>query len=83
LESEELTEIAWLAKLKSSVCKRCYFEVYALLDLEPVQGFECRRDMGKFASTSDSTGHVVLNCLELMDVIGWKVEVEGVAVVEL
>ena len=43
---------------------------------------ECGCDVVKFAFGCYCTGHVVLDNLEFVDMIGWKVKVQGVTVVK-
>jgi hypothetical protein len=43
---------------------------------------ECGCDAVKFAFAGYCTGCVVLDDLKFVDMVGWKVKVEGVAVVE-
>jgi len=43
---------------------------------------ECGCDVVEFSFAGDCAGHVILDDLEFVNVVGWKVEIEGVTVVK-
>jgi len=67
---------------KNFVGKRKKFIFTAFVDLKPVERFENGSDMLGFRSLNNSTSKRVLNLLELVKAIVWKVVMKRVTVVE-
>ena len=64
--------------MKNFVGKRKKFIFNAFVDLKPVERFENRSDMLGFMSLNNSTSKSVLNLLEPVKLIVWKVVIEKV-----
>ncbi len=68
--------------LKEGVRDGTEFVVDALRDFEPVKGTEVGSDVVVFWDFADDTGEAVLDVLKASYLIGRKVEIEGVTVIE-
>ena len=68
--------------LKEGVGDGTEFVVNALRDFEPVKGTEVGSDVVVFWDFADDTGKTVLDVLKACYLIGRKVEIEGVTVIE-
>ena len=68
--------------LKEGIGDGTEFVMDTLRYFEPVEGTEVRSDMMVFWDFTDNTGKVILDMLKAGYLIGGKVKVEGVAVIE-
>jgi len=68
--------------LKEGIGDGTEFVMDALRYFEPVEGTEVRSDVMVFWDFTDDTGKVILDMLKAGYLIGGKVKIEGVAVIE-
>jgi len=82
LNRDQIVKIARLTGCKNFVGKRKKFIFNAFVDVKPVERFENRSDMCGFRSLNNSTSKRVLNLLEPVKLIVWKVVIQRVTVIE-
>jgi len=78
LNRDQTVKIARLTGCKNFVGKRKKFIFNAFVDLKPVERFDNESDMWGFRSLNNSTSKRVLDLLEPVKLIIWKVVVERV-----
>jgi len=82
LNRDQIVEIFRLTGCKNFVGKRKKFIFNAFVDLKPVERFENGSDMRGFRSLNNSTSKRVLDLLEPVKLIVWKVVIERVTVIK-
>jgi len=82
LNRDQIVNIARLTGCKNFVGKRKKLIFNAFVDLKPVERFENGSDMSGFRSLNNSTSKRVLDLLEPVKLIIWKVVVERVTVIK-
>ena len=82
LNRDQIVKIAKLTGCKNFIGKRKKFIFNAFVDLKPVERFENWSDMWGFRSLNNSTSKRVLNLLETVKLIVWKVVIKQVTVIK-
>ena len=82
MNRDQVVKIARLTGCKNFVGKRKKFIFNAFVDLKPVERSENRSDMSGFRSLNNSTSERVLDLLEPVKLMVWKVVIERITVIK-
>ena len=83
LNSQQLRQVGRLMKLNGIVGKWENLVINPFSHLKPVKWLQCGSNMREFRSSTNCSSKTVLDRLQAIKLVSWKVEVQGVAIVQL